>query len=186
MLKSSYLCYQRQFCLLLALWLLLACAAFAQTTAFTYQGRLTDGGSPANGSYDLQFMNSFNHYAIGAVGEWMDRVILGINQDDAKPAYEHFVIHPYPGGGLTWAKGSYNSMRGKIESSWSVEGGGFKLDVTIPANTSATVYVPAKNAESVLESGKPASQAAGVQFARMEGGAAVVEVQAGRYRFAAP
>ncbi|MBI1762040.1 MAG: glycoside hydrolase family 78 protein [Acidobacteria bacterium] len=129
-------------------------------------------------------MNSFNHYAIGAVGEWMHRVILGINNDDAKPAYEHFVIHPYPGGGLTWAKGSYNSIRGKIESSWRVEGGGFKLDVTIPANTAATVYVPAKNAESVLEGDAPASQTTGVQFVRLEGGAAVFEVQAGRYNFA--
>lgn len=130
-------------------------------------------------------MNSFNHYAIGAVGEWMYRVILGINNDDAKPAYEHFVIRPYPGGGLTWAKGSYNSIRGKIESSWRVEGGGVKLDVTIPANTSATVYVPAKNAESVLEGGASASQAAGVQFVRMDGSAAVFEVQAGKYSFAA-
>jgi alpha-L-rhamnosidase len=130
-------------------------------------------------------MNSFNHYAIGAVGEWMYRVILGINQDDAKPAYEHFVIRPYPGGGLTWARGSYNSIRGKIESNWKLEGGGLKLDVAIPANTSATVYVPAKTAESVLEDGKPASQAAGVQFVRLEGGAAVFEVQAGRYSFTA-
>lgn len=130
-------------------------------------------------------MNSFNHYAIGAVGEWMYRVILGINNDDAKPAYEHFVIRPYPGGGLTWAKGSYNSIRGKIESSWKLAGSEFKLDVTIPANTSATVYVPAKTAESVWESNAAASQATGVQFIRMEGGAAVFEVQAGRYSFTA-
>jgi hypothetical protein len=130
-------------------------------------------------------MNSFNHYAIGAVGEWMYRVILGINNDDAKPAYEHFVIRPYPGGGLTFAKGSYNSIRGKIESSWRVEGSGFKLDVTIPANTSATIYVPAKSAESVLEGGVPVSQVVGVQFVRMESGTAVFEVQAGNYSFAA-
>lgn len=130
-------------------------------------------------------MNSFNHYAIGAVGEWMYRVILGINNDDAKPAYEHFVIRPYPGGGLTWAKGSYNSIRGKIQSSWRMEDGGLKLDVTIPANTSATVYVPAKNGESVTEGGAPANQVAGIQFVRMEGGAAVFEVQAGRYSFTA-
>jgi alpha-L-rhamnosidase len=130
-------------------------------------------------------MNSFNHYAIGAVGEWMYRVILGINNDDAKPAYEHFSIRPHPDGGLTFAKGSYHSIRGKIESSWRVEGSGLKLDVTIPANTSATVYVPAQNAESVLEGGLPVSQAVGVQFVRMEGGAAVFEVQAGNYSFAA-
>ena len=130
-------------------------------------------------------MNSFNHYAIGAVGEWMYRVILGINNDDAHPAYEHFVIHPYPGGGLNWAKGSYDSIRGKIESSWSVTRGKLRLDVRIPTNTTANVYVPANDAASVIESGKPASTATGVKFLRMEDGAAVFLVQSGSYSFEA-
>lgn len=130
-------------------------------------------------------MNSFNHYAIGAVAEWMYRVILGINNDDAHPAYEQFVVRPIPGGGLTWAKGSYNSIRGKIESSWRVENGGFSLDVTIPANTSAAVHVPAKSAESVTEGGVPASRAVGVRFVRMEDGAAVFSVGSGTYKFVA-
>jgi alpha-L-rhamnosidase len=130
-------------------------------------------------------MNSFNHYAIGAVAEWMYRVILGINNDDAHPAYEQFVVRPIPGGGLTWAKGSYTSIRGKIESSWRVEGGTFSLDVTIPANSSAMVYVPARGAESVTESGAPASRAVGVRFVRMEEGAAVFSVASGMYRFVA-
>jgi alpha-L-rhamnosidase len=129
-------------------------------------------------------MNSFNHYAIGAVGEWMMRTILGINQDDEKPAYEHFTIRPVPGGGLTFAKGSYNSVRGKIEAGWNLQGSEFRLNVTIPANTSATVYVPARNAESVLEGNKAASAAAGVKFVRMDKDAAVFEVQAGKYNFA--
>jgi alpha-L-rhamnosidase len=128
-------------------------------------------------------MNSFNHYAIGAVGEWMYRVILGVNNDDAHPAYEHFVIRPYPGGGLKWAKGSYDSIRGKIESSWSVADDRLSLDVRIPANTSATVYVPAKDAANVMESGKAASTAMGVKFMRMEDGAAVFLVQSGKYSF---
>jgi alpha-L-rhamnosidase len=128
-------------------------------------------------------MNSFNHYAIGAVGEWMYRVILGINNDDAHPAYEHFVIRPYPGGGLKWARGSYDSIRGKIESSWSVAGGKLRLDVRIPANTTATVYLPAKAVANVLESGMSASQAKGVRFIRLEAESAVFEVQSGRYHF---
>lgn len=128
-------------------------------------------------------MNSFNHYAIGAVGEWMYRVILGINNDDAHPAYEHFVIRPYPGGGLKWARGSYDSIRGKIESSWSVAGGKLRLDVRIPANTTATVYVPAKDAASVMESGKQASASTGIQFLRSEDGSAVFLVQSGTYSF---
>jgi alpha-L-rhamnosidase len=128
-------------------------------------------------------MNSFNHYAIGAVGEWMYRVILGINNDDAHPAYEHFTLRPYPGGGLKWAKGSYDSIRGKIESSWSVVDGKLKLDVRIPANTTATVYVPAKDAASVMESGKQASASTGIQLLRSEDGSAVFLVQSGKYSF---
>lgn len=127
-------------------------------------------------------MNSFNHYAIGAVGEWMYRVILGINNDDAYPAYEHFVIRPHPGGGLKWARGSYESIRGKIESRWSVAGGKLRLDVRIPANTTATVYVPSNDA-GVMEGLKPASAATGVKFLRMEEGAVVFLVQSGSYSF---
>ena len=128
-------------------------------------------------------MNSFNHYAIGAVGEWMYRVILGINDDDAHPAYEHFTLRPLPGGGLKWARGYYDSIRGRIESSWSVAEGRLKFDVTIPANTTATVYVPAKDAASVMESGRQASTSSGVKFVRMEDGAAVFVVQSGKYSF---
>ncbi len=130
-------------------------------------------------------MNSFNHYAIGAVGEWMYRVILGINNDDAHPAYEHFVIRPYPGGGLKYARGSYDSIRGKIESRWNIAAGTLRLDVRIPANTTATVYVPAKDVASVMEGVRPASGATGVKFLRMEDGTAVFLVQSGAYSFAA-
>jgi alpha-L-rhamnosidase len=128
-------------------------------------------------------MNSFNHYAIGAVAEWMYRVILGINNDDEHPGYEHFVIHPIPGGGLTWARGSYRSTRGTIESSWRVDGGTFTEEVTIPANTSATVYVPTRDAALVTESGVAAEKAKGVRFVRMDGSEAVFTVQSGKYRF---
>jgi alpha-L-rhamnosidase len=130
-------------------------------------------------------MNSFNHYAIGAVGEWMYRVILGINNDDSRPAYEHIILRPSIGGGLKWARGAYNSIRGRIESSWSVAGGKLRFDVRIPANTTATVYVPAKEAAGVMESGKPASESAGVRFLRMEDGAAVFYAQSGKYSFEA-
>jgi alpha-L-rhamnosidase len=129
-------------------------------------------------------MNSFNHYAIGAVGEWIYRSILGINNDDAFPGYEHFVLRPVPGGGLSWAKGSYASIRGTIESSWRTANGVLSLDVTIPANTTATVYVPAASVERVTESGASVTAASGVLSARVEGGAVAVDVGSGKYRFA--
>jgi len=87
-------------------------------------------------------MNSFNHYSIGAVGEWMYRVILGINPSEKNPGFKHFTIKPQPGGTLTWAKGSYKSINGLISSEWRKDKEQFKLDVEIPVNTSATIILP--------------------------------------------
>jgi len=87
-------------------------------------------------------MNSFNHVAIGAVGEWLYRHILGIQLDAASPAFRHFFVKPCPGKDLTWAKGNYHSINGNIEVSWTNEGGKFSLELTVPANTSATVVLP--------------------------------------------
>ncbi|MCC6444993.1 MAG: glycoside hydrolase family 78 protein [Armatimonadetes bacterium] len=127
-------------------------------------------------------MNSFNHWALGAVGEWMYRVILGIEPDESRPGFKHFTLRPRPGGGLIWAKGQYRSIHGNIEVSWRLEKGVFSLDITIPANTTATLYVPTLDAEKVTESGLPASQAEGMNLLGMEDGAAVFEVGAGWYR----
>jgi alpha-L-rhamnosidase len=88
------------------------------------------------------FMNSFCHYAIGAVGEWMYRVIGGINPDESRPGFGHVIIKPIPGGGLSWAKVAYPSIRGRIVSNWRVEGSKLTMDVTIPPNMSASVHVP--------------------------------------------
>lgn len=128
-------------------------------------------------------MNSFCHYAIGSVGEWMYRSILGINPDEAHPGYAHFVLRPKIGGGLNWAKGHYDSIRGRIVSDWKADGDKLTWNITIPANTTATVYVPATDAAAVTEGGKPADQAAGLKFVRMDNGAAVYEAGSGSYAF---
>jgi alpha-L-rhamnosidase len=99
-------------------------------------------------------MNSFDHFAFGAVCEWMFRHILGINPDISHPGYDHFTIHPRPGGTLTWAKGSYHSIRGEIASSWKIEHGKFTLKVKIPVNATATVMLPAKKKEDVFLNGE--------------------------------
>jgi len=131
-------------------------------------------------------MNSFNHYAIGAVGEWIYRTILGINPDDRSPGYKHFSIHPQPGGTLKWAKGSYDSIHGRIAVEWNIQDGRFELDVTIPANTTATIYTPAQKPEEVTESGKPAIKANGVSFIKAEDGNAIYKITSGRYKFKSP
>jgi alpha-L-rhamnosidase len=131
-------------------------------------------------------MNSFNHYAIGAVGEWLYRVVLGINGDPARPGFAHVIVQPRPGGGLTWARGSYRSIRGPIAVAWEQQNGGaLSIDVTIPPNVTATIYVPAAAEDRVTEGGARAAKAAGVKFVRMQDGAAVFETGSGRYQFVA-
>jgi alpha-L-rhamnosidase len=100
-------------------------------------------------------MNSFNHYSIGAVGEWMYRFILGINLLEEHPGFKHFSIHPRPGGSLTWAKGSYDSLNGTIASEWKLENDRFVLHVEIPVNTSATVILPSGQAGKIQMNGQP-------------------------------
>ncbi|RYG32665.1 rhamnosidase, partial [bacterium] len=139
-----------------------------------------DGWTKEKGFQDPG-MNSFNHYSLGSVGEWMMGTVAGI--DMATPGYKTIVIRPEPGGTVTWAKGSYDSIHGRIESSWKKVGNGLTLDVTVPANTTATVYIPASSVEAVTEGGTTAAQASGVRFLRMEKGKAVFEVGGGKYRF---
>jgi alpha-L-rhamnosidase len=79
----------------------------------------------------------------------------------------------------------YDSIHGRIASAWKLEGGHFDLDVTIPANTTATVYLPARDVGSITESGKDLAQAQGVKFLRTEGDRAVLAVESGAYRFVA-
>jgi alpha-L-rhamnosidase len=142
------------------------------------KGRHEGDRGPFNGS-------SYNHWAFGAVGEWVWRDLAGINSDDAQPAFKHFTIRPRPCEGLTWVKARYDSIRGPIVSEWKQSDGRFELLVEVPANTTATVVVPAKDPTAVTESGKPAAEAAGVKPLKPEPGAAIFEVQSGRYRFEA-
>jgi hypothetical protein len=131
-------------------------------------------------------MNSFNHWAFGAVGEWMFQNIVGIQPDESHPGWKHFVIRPRPGGGVTWANGRYDSIRGLITSSWKIEKGQLVFAVTIPVNTTATVYVPAGGAAEVFERGKPASLVPSVKFLRMDESHAVFEIGSGTYKLGVP
>jgi alpha-L-rhamnosidase len=120
---------------------------------------------------------SLNHPMFGSVDEWFYRSLLGINP--AAPGFEKFIIKPQPAGDLSWAKGSYNSIRGIIVSDWKLNANDFMLNVSIPANTKATIYIPSKENGEVLESGKA------VNVLRYEKGYAVVETGSGNYSFKA-
>jgi alpha-L-rhamnosidase len=115
----------------------------------------------------------------------MWRMIVGLNPDDDAPGYARFTVRPRPGGGLSSASGEYDSIRGPIRIAWSIASGRISLRVAVPPNTSATVFVPARDTASVSEGGRPAAQASGVQFLRSEGDAAVYRVGSGSYVFSA-
>jgi alpha-L-rhamnosidase len=131
-------------------------------------------------------MNSFNHYAYGAIGDWMYRVMAGIEIDPAAPGYRHILIQPKPGGGFTRVKASHASMYGKVSAGWELKDGRFDLTVEVPANTRATVRLPNAELAKVTEGGKALSSGDGIAAIRQEGGAVVVELGSGRYRFAFP
>jgi alpha-L-rhamnosidase len=132
-------------------------------------------------------MNSFNHYAYGAIGAWLYAVVGGIDLDPQQPGYKHIIMHPQPGGDLTGARAELYSMYGLILSAWTLdaERGTFDWRITIPANATATVYVPAAEGGRVSEGGIPAADAPGVRFLRREAAAEVYEVAAGEYHFSA-
>ncbi|MHA1277461.1 MAG: glycoside hydrolase family 78 protein [Candidatus Helarchaeota archaeon] len=128
-------------------------------------------------------MNSFNHYSIGSVGEWIYKVVLGINPDEKYPGYKHFFIKPQPGGTLTWAKGHYNSIRGKISVEWRISDGIYHLNLSIPANTSATVSILAKSPEEITENGKPIQESESIHFLGYESNLAQYKIASGLYQF---
>ncbi len=144
-----------------------------------------DGWTKEKGFQDPG-MNSFNHYSLGSVGEWLYATVAGIDLDPEVPAYKRIVIHPRPGGGLTWAKADYLSMHGRIVSHWRIEDGEFRLHTVIPANTTARVLLPAASLDAVKEGGRPARNATGVLSASMQDACAVLTVGSGSYEFTAP
>ena len=121
-------------------------------------------------------MNSFNHYSFGAVGSWMYNCSLGIQPDNRDPGFRHFFLKPVPDptGGMTYARGYYDSMYGRIESSWEILSDGVRYSFVVPANTSATVCLPAENAARVKVDGQEHDCAVKDGYVRME-------LESGRY-----
>ncbi|WP_405552819.1 family 78 glycoside hydrolase catalytic domain [Streptomyces canus] len=134
-----------------------------------------------NGDFGPVDMNSFNHYAYGAVGDWMFQNIGGISA--LEPGYKRSRIAPVPGGNLTEGTGSLTTVYGRLSSKWSTHNGAINLKVTVPVNTVAEIHVPTKTPRAVTEGGRPADAAKGVRFLRMEKGAAVFEVGSGSFDF---
>jgi alpha-L-rhamnosidase len=122
-------------------------------------------------------MNSYNHYAFGSVVAWAYRNVAGIDTTYTSPAFHEIVIHPRLDDRILQAHGEYESVYGKIVSDWKgTKTGPFALNVVIPANTSAKVYLPHESGAKVLESGKP------IKVTESDG-SDVIEVGSGTYQF---
>lgn len=144
-----------------------------------------DGIRP-DGSFEEISMNSFNHYAFGAIGDWMYRVIGGLDIDPAAPGYQHALIAPRPGGGLTSASATLETGYGRLVSAWRRTGTSFTLIVTVPPNTSAAVTLWDTSADRVLEHGAGVRNSAGIRSVVQRGPDVVLEMGSGQYTFTAP
>lgn len=131
-------------------------------------------------------MNSFNHYAYGAVMEWMYAYMAGIARDPDHPGFKHFVLQPHldPTGRITQVSAAYESPYGRIKSEWTLDEGGAALsyDVQVPANSEATLRLPAASADAVREARTPLAQVTGVRFLGHADGVASYRLPSGSYR----
>ncbi len=135
-------------------------------------------------------MNSFSHYSFGAVCEWMFTDLAGIDQAD--PGFQNLVIRPMPQtpksnpehAAIDWVRAEYDSVRGPVAVQWRREADRFLLDVEIPANTTATIHLPAKSAAAVTEGGQPLAEVPGIRVLRADAGRVQVSLGCGKYRFA--
>jgi alpha-L-rhamnosidase len=139
-------------------------------------------------------MNSFNHYSYGVISEWFFRTVAGIEVDETNPGFKHFILQPTPDNRaqlpqnqqrITWANATFHSAYGNIASHWIRKNDGrITYSATIPANTTATLYLPVLlETDSINERGVPAATAEGVSYLGTVNGKAVFELQSGTYEF---
>jgi alpha-L-rhamnosidase len=128
-------------------------------------------------------MNSFNHYAYGAIGQWMYERVAGIKP--TKAGYKEILIAPIPGGPLTSAEASYDSPYGLVSSAWKTEDGTFMLQATVPPNTTAKIIIPANTDEDLLLNGSQFSENPGIKLLKKGEGTFELMAQPGEYEFEA-
>ncbi len=144
-----------------------------------------DGLKP-DGTFQNPGMNSFNHYAYGAIGEWLYRVVAGIEIDEQQPGYKHIIFQPHPGGGLDFVRSGVHSLYGNVSSEWKVENGILTVSVQVPANTTATVKLPGALVDSITESGKALAKVDHIRSYSQQDEQVVLEIGSGNYEFSYP
>lgn len=130
-------------------------------------------------------MNSFNHYAFGAVASWMYNYSLGIQRDPEQAAFKSFLLKPTPDptGQMTWAKGYYDSMYGRISSEWYLKKDSLIYKTSVPPNTTAMLYLPASSLNEVYVNGKRIEQIKAVSYLSQQNDCLVFKLESGNFRF---
>ena len=141
-----------------------------------------DGIRP-DGSFQTPGMNSFNHYSYGAIGDWMYRVVAGLDTYEDGPGYRHSRISPHPGGGLTSAAADLQTGYGPLRSHWRLDGSTLLLDLVVPANTHSTVYIPAPEGGHITESGQNLASVKEIGLTGVERGYLILDIGSGTYHF---
>ncbi len=140
-------------------------------------------GIKTDGSFQATSMNSFNHYAYGAIGDWMYRNIAGIDHVTDEPAYTNIIIHPQPGGSLTRGSGILHTLYGKVRSEWTLTNDGtMALTVEIPVNTKATIHVPTSNIKNITDKKMPIEGVKDFEW-KVTGDVGELRVGSGIYQF---
>jgi alpha-L-rhamnosidase len=148
-----------------------------------YAFQLAKGATALTEAWDADLASSHNHFMMGHVIEWLYQDLAGITADPDGAGFKRIVIRPQPVPDLTWAEAIYESLRGPISVRWDHAAGTFTLRVTIPANTTATVLLPSRDAADVRESGAPAKTRPGVSFVSSSGDRTVYRIESGSYVF---
>ncbi|MBZ4033737.1 glycoside hydrolase family 78 protein [Flavobacterium sp. 17A] len=144
-----------------------------------------DGIKP-DGSFENADMNSFNHYAYGAIGDWMYRVVAGLDIEGDGVGYKKIRIHPHIGGDLTNVSADYKTPYGKLSSHWEIKNGTLSLKTEIPANATAFIHIPAKSLDGISENGKPLSAIKEIEIIGNEENGIVIKAGSGVYDFRVP
>jgi len=148
-----------------------------------YGFQLKHGATSLTESWDANLSSSHNHFMLGQITEWFYKDLAGIDCDPAGVGFKKIILRPQPVDDLAWVEATYESIRGPISVRWERDGKRFVLKATIPANTTAMVFLPAREGATVMESGAPAERSPGVKFLLREGDRAVFAVESGSYEF---
>lgn len=148
-----------------------------------YGYQLKQGATSLTEAWDARRSSSQNHFMLGQIMEWFYGDLAGIAPDPNAPGFASVIIKPQPVGDVTWARASFDSIRGPISCAWERAGRDFVLHLTIPPGTIATVHLPSRTRANITESGKPWRKADGVQFIRQAGDRSVLQVASGHYEF---